>query len=674
MNDNTLNYILKFQTDADKVTASVNNLDKGLNNVKKQVGQLGTKFSKAMDKINSKLSSVHIHSFIQNIQSVAQGLNSINAPGLKLSSSLADLSAITNVTGDKLKEIEGYARTAAKTFGGDAAAGVESYKLILSQLTPEIAKVPQALQGMGKHISILSKTMGGDTTAATEVLTTAMNQYQVSTKDPIKASKEMGRMMNIMAAAAKEGSAELPQQKAALEQSGMAAKAAKLNFEEYAAAIQVLDKAGKKGSEGGVALRNTLAVLSTGRFLPKDVRKELSAVGVDINILSNKSLSFTDRLKPLKKIMGDSALVTKLFGRENSNAALALINGISEQERLTKAIADTNTAYEQAAIVMDSPAEKNARLKARVDDLKISMFNATGGLMGYTSVLGDMAFDISNLIPLFGGFGKAISFVTNMTKMQALWINVVSVATKVWTAVQWLLNAALTANPIGLIVVAVAALIGAITYVISKTEGWGKAWKHTVNGAKLLFKAWVESVKLYFSIVVNGIMIGINKIKIGWYKFKEAIGIGDSSENKSMIDKINADTENRKKAIIDQAKKVAQTALKAKEEFVKAAGSIKGKAKLKTVTEGSGILPPEIAGTSTTTGNGGKTPKANATKTNKAIATGGTKHNYITITVKNLVGEIHIKGSDFKDAAKQMQEQSADALLRTLALATTAGS
>ncbi|MDB0603191.1 phage tail tape measure protein [Tenacibaculum maritimum] len=672
--NNTLNYILKFQTDADKVTASVLKLDKGVNQVQKDVSKLGNNFSKAMDKINSKLSTVRLNSFIQNVQSAAQGLDSINAPGLKLGSSLADLSAITDVTGNKLKEIEGYARNSAKTFGGNAAAGVESYKLILSQLTPEIAKVPKALQGMGIHVSTLSKTMGGDTTAATEVLTAAMNQYQVSTKDPIKASKEMGRMMNIMAAAAKEGSAELPQQKAALEQSGMAAKAASLKFEEHAAAIQVLDKAGKKGAAGGVALRNTLSILSTGRFLPKDVQKELAAAGIDINILSDKSLSFANRLKPLQKIMGDSALVTKLFGRENSNAAMALVNGISEQERLTIAVRGTNTAYEQAAIVMNSQAEKNGRLKARIDDFKISMFNATGGLLGYASVLGNVAFDISNLIPIFSGFGKMLSFVTNATKMQALWANIVTGATTVWTGVQWLLNAAMTANPIGIIIVAIAALVGIIALVVSKTEGWGKAWKHTVNSAKLLFKAFGEGVKLHFITVVNGIMIGINLIKLGWYKFKEAVGIGDSSENQSAIAKINADTEARKKAIIDQAKKVAETLIKSKDEFAKAAGSVK--LKVKTETDTSGIAPPAIAGTSTGANNNkGNSPLGGKSKTNKAIATGGTKHNYITINItKEMIGNVNITGKDFKDSAKQMEEKLTDGLLRTFALATTAGS
>ncbi|MGV8814743.1 MAG: phage tail tape measure protein [Gelidibacter sp.] len=668
--DNTLNYILKFQSDADKVAASVERLDKGVNLVNKNVNTLGVKFGNAMDKINSKFSGMRINAFVQNIQSASAGLSSLSAPGLKLSSSLADLSAITDVTGHKLKEIEGYAREASKTFGGDAADGVEAYKLILSQLTPELGKAPKALQGMGNHIQILSKGMSGNVTAATDVLTTAMNQYQVSLEDPMKATEEMGRMMNIMAAAAKEGSAELPQQKAALEQSGMAAKAASLRFEEHAAAIQVLDKAGQRGSEGGIALRNTLAILSTGRFLPKDIQKELKAAGVDVNVLGDKTLDFTERLKPLKKIMNDTALVTKLFGRANSNSALALISGIDAQEQLKGQITDTNTAYEQAAIVMDAPAEKAKRLKAYIDNLKISLFEATGGTLGYAAELGAMAFDISNLIPIFSGFGGVISFVTSATKMQALWTGIVTTATSIWTGVQWALNVAM--SPIFLIPAIIIAIGAAIAWVVLKTEGWGEAWEHTVNGGKLLFELFISSAKLQFMTLVNGFMIGINLIKKGWYEFKEAVGLGNSSENQKMIAQIEANTEARKKAIIDQAKEVSETAIEAAKSFGKAAGSIKMKTELE-VDEG-GIANPTIAGAHMGGGGLGGDGSGEGTKTNTAIATGGTKHNYITISIKSLIDVLNIQGKDFKDSAKQMQDQSTDALLRTLAMATTAGS
>lgn len=336
------------------------------------------------------------------------------ASGVSLDSQMHDLSAVAGVTGDTLKEIEGYARESAKAFGTDAAVAVEGYKLLLSQLSPELAKCPKALQAMGNSIQTTSKLMGNDGVAAAEVLTTAMNQYGVSLDDPIEASRKMTEMMNVMAAAGQEGSAELPAIKVALEQCGMAAKAANVSFEETNAAIQVLDKTGKKGSEGGVALRNTLAILGRGRFLPKQTQEELAAAGIDVLALADTSLSLKDRLDILKPVLNDAALFSNLFGMENANAARALVQNSDELERLTTAITGTSSAEEQAAVVMDSYAERQARINQKFEDFKISIFQATGDLSLWVTTVTGALVPISQLLPLIQGLWTGMIAIKNL--------------------------------------------------------------------------------------------------------------------------------------------------------------------------------------------------------------------------------------------------------------------
>lgn len=332
-----------------------------------------------------------------------QALASFGQSGIALNTSMTDLQAVTGVTGEGLKQIESYARDTAKVFGIDAAGAVESYKLILGQLSPELAKSPVALKAMGEHVATLSKLMGGDATAAAETLNTAMNQYGVDLSDPIKASEEMARMMNVMAAAGQEGSAELPQIKEALEQAGMAAKGAGVSFEEANAAIQVLDKAGKKGSEGGIALRNVIATLSQGRFLPKDVQKELRAAGINVTDLADRGKSLKERLELLRPVMTDAALFAKLFGKENTNAAMALVGGTEEVGRYTEAIQGTQSANDQAAVVMEGFAERQARIRQQIEDFKISVFNATGDVYLWAGALSDTLIPLSQLMPLLSG-------------------------------------------------------------------------------------------------------------------------------------------------------------------------------------------------------------------------------------------------------------------------------
>lgn len=337
------------------------------------------------------------------IARTAEAFSAFGQSGIALNTSMTDLQAVTGVTGEGLRQIEGYARDTAKAFGIDAAGAVESYKLILGQLSPELAKSPVALKAMGEHVATLSKLMGGDATAAAETLNTAMNQYGVDLSDPIKASEEMARMMNVMAAAGQEGSAELPQIKEALEQAGMAAKGAGVSFEEANAAIQVLDKAGKKGSEGGIALRNVIATLSQGRFIPKDVQKELKKAGINVTDLADRGKSLKERLELLRPVMNDAALFAKLFGKENTNAAMALVGGTEEVGRYTEAIQGTQSANDQAAVVMEGFAERQARIRQQIEDFKITIFNATGDVSLWAGALSDALIPLAQLMPLLSG-------------------------------------------------------------------------------------------------------------------------------------------------------------------------------------------------------------------------------------------------------------------------------
>ena len=378
-----------------------------------------------IEKMKSMTNALAGFSYFKDVvENVTNGLSELGQAGIKLDSQMHDLSAVAGVTGDGLKQIEKFARESAKAFGTDASVAVEGYKLLLSQLSPELGKYPEALRSMGDCIQTTSKLMGGDGVAAAQVLTTAMNQYGVSLEDPTAASEEMARMMNVMAAAGQAGSAELPAISAALQQCGMAAKAANVSFEETNAAIQVLDKAGKKASEGGVALRNVLGQLSKGRFVEKQAAEELQKAGIDVVALGDNSKTLKERLEMLKPMLNDSALLSKFFGVENANAARALIQGTDALEGFTEAVTGTSSATDQAAIVMDSYAERQARINQKIEDFKITLFQATGDLTLWGGTLASMAVPFAQLLPLVSLLGKIILSIIRLNWV-GMWSSVV---------------------------------------------------------------------------------------------------------------------------------------------------------------------------------------------------------------------------------------------------------
>jgi hypothetical protein len=94
----------------------------------------------------------------------------------------------------------------------------------------------------------------------------------------------------------------------------------------------------------------------------------------------------------------------------------------------------------------------------------------------------------------------------------------IAVATKAWAAAQWLLNIAMDANPIGLIVLGVAALIAVIVLLWNHSEAFRKfwiaawnmiktaavaAWNWIKNAAVVVFNFLVAAVKKYISIYVG---------------------------------------------------------------------------------------------------------------------------------------------------------------------------
>lgn len=460
----------------------------------------------SFSKISNSINSIKFSSIVDNVRNIGEGFDAITEPGLNFEESMADLSAITGLTGDQLDQLGDKARDNALKFGGDAASSVETYKLLLSQLGPELANTPEVLSAMADNVSILSQTMGGDTTAAVEVMTTAMNQYSVSLDDPILAQKEMTNMMNMMAAGAKEGSAELPQLKAAIQNVGGDAKASGVEFNEMVSAIETLDKAGKKGAEGGVALRNVLASLNQGRFLPKDVQQELQGAGIDVEKLSDKTLSFTDRLRLLQPIEEDSALLSKLFGKENKLAAQALLQNIDTQEQMTIAITGTNTAYEQADIKLNTTTSTMSRFGAWLSDIKISLFDSLQPLVPYVDLMAKMGLTISQMLPLFTALNKAkmlfnkstytslgLMLKENALRMKDIFLKGLQVVwTGLTTAAQWLLNIALTMNPIGLIIVAIGALVAGFVWLTDSMSGFGE-----------FFTSFWDSITEWFWILVD---------------------------------------------------------------------------------------------------------------------------------------------------------------------------
>lgn len=504
MSNNTTNWILQL---IDRVSGPAKKIQGEVDGIEKKGNKLGDCFK--------RISAIDISAIGNSVTQLSNRFTETLQPGINFQSQLAEVSAITGVTGQKLNDLGDNARKTAKAFGGDAAAQLEAYKTVLSRLGPDIANSPKALDAMGQQIQTLSKTMGGDAVGATNALTTAMLQYQVDLSNPITASAEMAKMMNTMAAGAKYGAAEVPQVSAALEQTGVAAKLAKLSFEETNAAIQAMATGGKYGSEAGVALRNVLTTISAPSALSKDAVGVLGAYKINMAAIADSSKPFAERLKLLGPIQNDINALTAVFGKENAANAQILLRNADAQVKMTEQITGTNVAQEQAGVIMDTFAERAKRTKAFFDDLKISFFNVAGSLQPFVE---GGAQGISILADLKNA-SQGITVLKNAFNSLEIAQKLSSAATKVAAFYQTALNLAMNLNPIAITVIAIAALAAGVAIAWNKFEGFRKV----VLGLWEVFKQVFTNISGLFSAVFSPISEAIEAIKNGeWTKAAQA--------------------------------------------------------------------------------------------------------------------------------------------------------
>lgn len=320
-------------------------------------------------------------------------------------------------------------------------------------------------------------------------------------------------------------------------------------------AIALMAKAGEDGIFSDKAIDSIKEADLSLREMGKPQVEALKGIGLAVEDLAGKTTF--EAVQMISKAMDGATVsakqlaLTDIFKGAGEDAGLGWIEGLGDIDL------DINN--------IPSVVSAGSSIRGWLADVRSSFTETFGGIAG----------SVVELAPVATAIGSMIPIISSLTK--ATWAQ--SIGTKAVTAAQWLWNAALTANPIGLIIVGVAALVAGIVWLVTSIEGWGVAWDHTWSGAKLLFEAFVLGAKANFNTLVSGLMIGINVIKKGWYEFKEAMGIGDSSENQRMLDEINSDTEARKNSITEGYKEAAAKGIEAQKEFVKAAGSLKWKEK-----------------------------------------------------------------------------------------------
>jgi TP901 family phage tail tape measure protein len=379
-------------------------------------------------------------------------------PARNFKQGLADLSALTGLVGKDLDWLgEQATRLSESTVEGgikitsSAQEILRAYSL-MGGAKPELLKNKEALNEVTKQALILKEAAGMETEQAVNSLANAMNQFNAPAEDASK-------FINVLAAGAQEGAAEIPELTASILRSGTAAKSAKVSIEQLTGMVETLGEKGVKGEEAGTGIRNFLLKLQSGA---KETNPAIVGINQALENLAKKNLS--------------ASAMTKMFGLENYNAAKLLIENRGRVEELAKAVTGTRSAYEQAATKTDTANASLAQQKNHIENLRKQIGNGlipvlqtmTKAGIGMLDFLVSLPRLIKQNLPLFTALAVAVT-AYSVSLSAATVSEYAHIAAKklseLWTKrqaiAQTALNLVIKQNPIAFIVSAIALLVGA---------------------------------------------------------------------------------------------------------------------------------------------------------------------------------------------------------------------
>ena len=170
----------------------------------------------------------------------------------------------------------------------------------------------------------------------------------------------------------------------------------------------------------------------------------------------------------------------------------------------------TSAAQGDFANTADSAKNKQETFKAQLADTSATLGTVLLPIMAAVAgKLSDVAGWITKNQTLFkaivitiAAVAATILIVNAAMTVYSVASKVVGAVTKVWTGIQWLLNTALLANPITLIVVGIIALIAVIVLIATKTTWFQTAWRVCWTAVKKAFAATIEWIVSAFKAVV----------------------------------------------------------------------------------------------------------------------------------------------------------------------------
>lgn len=384
----------------------------------------------------------------------------------------------------------------------------------------------QSVDKVGKFVETagnLAKAGFTSTTTAVDVLTTAMNAYGKNAGSADDIANKLVRTQNL-------GKTTVDELASSMGKIIPTASSMGVNIDNLTSGYVSLTKQGISTAESTTYMNSMLNELGDSSTNLGKIIKEKT--GMSFQDCMKAGMSLGDVLKVTKDYADENGIAyNELWGSaEAGKAGLAILNGGVDEFNNTVGIMSSKTNdVGQALQNLESPSTKAKKAinEARNSGIEfgtlilISLTPAinavTSGIERLTSWFNGLSNGtkttiavilalIAGLSPVLIVLGKVISsvgtIITLIPKISAGISLVMNGAKALW--------AILSANPIGLVIIAITALVAGFTYLWNHCEGFRKFWiglwntaKSTISSAGNFIKGVIDRIKGFFNFKIS---------------------------------------------------------------------------------------------------------------------------------------------------------------------------
>ena len=436
-------------------------------------------------------------------------------------SQMSKVSAISGATGDDLDKLREKAREmGAKTkFSASEAGAAFEYMAMAGWKTEDM------LGGI-EGIMNLAAASGEDLATTSDIVTDALTAFGLSASDS-------GHFADVLAAASSNANTNVSMMGETFKYAAPIAGALGFSVEDTAEAIGLMANAGIKGSQAGTSLRTIM----------NNLAGEVKICGANIGEVTIQTTNADGSMRELSDILADcrvafsqlseseqAAAAETLVGKNAMSGFLALMNaGEGDINKLSSAIENCDgTSQKMAETMQDNLEGQLTILKSQLQELAISfgeilmpvVRDFVSGLQklvdwfnglsdGTKRLITTLALLVAAIGPVLIVVGKVMSAVgTIMTwapKIAGAVSTVMSWGPKIASAIGVVkgalssLWAVLMANPIVLIIAAIAALVAAFVYLWNHSEAFRNFWINLWENIKTAVTTVVQAIGTFLT-------------------------------------------------------------------------------------------------------------------------------------------------------------------------------